>query len=319
MISDSSNPYLEIADQWIPQAFRPATRRQHDYVVRLYVGLAMKLRLRWERPCETLVKSFVVFLAKNYRTNKIVRSMCSTLRACLQRAGIDVEKFQSVKVSLLMRSLDINMRQPTRQRPPIDTDILRRIIQYWETSETVSQVLIAAVLMMFVTGMRQSNLFPTSQRAFHPTRQLVWADLYWRDTYFKLLVKWGKAQQKTATRFQKIPIANDRRMCLYSALRRVYNARPKNPKAPMFAFANGKSMPISFVNKRWKSALQALAIDQYGFTLHSLRRGGARYLQEMGVEVGTIARHVGWRSGAVYDYVNQPSQKPTMRALQKLR
>lgn len=245
--------------------------------------------------------------------------MCSTLRACLERAGIDVSRFQSVRVALLLRSLDINMRRPTRQRPPVDTTILRRLIGYWKVTDSLADCLVAAVLMMFVTAMRQSNLFPTTQRAFDPTRHLIWGDLYWRQGYLKILVKWGKAQQKTVTRFQKVPLAEDGALCLYSALKRLYRSSRKNHKAPMFAFHDGKPIPISFINKKWKSALQALALEQHGFTLHSLRRGGARYLQEMGVEVSAIAGHAGWKSGAIFDYVNQPSQKPTMRALRKLR
>lgn len=208
--------------------------------------------------------------------------MFSTLRACLQRAGIDVSGFQSVRVGLLMRSMDINMRQPTRQRPPIDTVTLRRIIRHLQASGPLGHTLATAVLLMFVTGMRQSNLFPTSQRAFDSTRQLVWGDLLWRNTYVKIMVKWGKAQQKTSTRFQKVPLADVPDMCLYSALRSLCHTTRHTSTSPVFAFPDGKPMPISFVNKKWKSILQTLHMDHIGFTLHSLRRGGARYLQGWG-------------------------------------
>lgn len=251
----------------------------------------MKLGLHFRHPSESLVKSFIVFLARNYKTSKVVRSMFSTLRACLERAGIDVSSFQCVRVNLLMRSLDINMRQPTRQRLPVDTEIMRSLITLWQAT----------------------------QRAFDATRQLVWADLIWRPTYFKILIKWGKAQQKTATRFQKVPKTRDQVLCPYLAMRRLYRASSPSPESPMFAFPDGKPVPISFISKRWNKAMGVLGWKEYGFTLHSLRRGGARYLQDMGVEVASIAGHVGWKSNAVFDYVNQPSQRSTMRALKSLR
>lgn len=176
----------------------------------------------------------------------------------------------------------------------------------------------AAIIMMFVTNLRQSNLFPTSKTAFDPTRQLVWRDVVWRQTYIKVQIKWGKAQQKTSTRFQKIPRARNQVICLARALLAI-RPSPCRMSAPIFAFQDGSPIPISFVAKRWRAALEDLGFQQVGFTLHSLRRGGARYLQDMGVNDASIALHAGWKSKAIYDYIRSPGHHQAFSALKNMR
>lgn len=188
---------------------------------------------------------------------------------------------------------------------------------YWRLQGALGRTLAAAAIMMFVTNLRQSNLFPPTKRAFDSTRQLVWRDVVWRTNYIKIQVKWGKAQQKTSTRFQKIPRAGSTSLCLARALMDI---RPRrcNPNAPIFVFQDASPIPISFVSKAWKAALRSLKLDGEGFTLHSLRRGGARYLQDMVVSDNNIANHAGWKSSAIYDYINAPRQRPAFSALKKL-
>lgn len=317
LLADKSDPYLRAADRWISNAFRPATKKQHSYVIRLYVGFAHKTRYDYLNPSEDLVVSFLVFLTQNYKTQKVVRSMFSTLRACLLRAHFNVTAFDSTRASLFVRSIGINKRTPTRQRPPIDARVLKNIVTYWRGDGIIGHTLAAAAIMMFVTSLRQSNLFPTSKCAFDPTRQLVWSDLVWRPDYVKVKIKWGKAQQKTVSRFQKIPRASDPALCLFSALQGISRPRDRQSQ-PIFSFPDGTPLPISYVSKRWASATTALGLQSVGFTMHSLRRGGARYLQDMGVHHTNIASHGGWRSRAIYDYIREPGHQAAQSALKRL-
>lgn len=130
-------------------------------------------------------------------------------------------------------------------------------------------------------------------------------------------IKWGKAQQKTSTRFQTIPQADDPSVCLVTALSRIRRHRQR-PSDPIFAFPDGSPLPISYVAKRWTEAIAAIGLTKAGFTMHSLRRGGARFLQDMGVQDSNIARHVGWKSSAMYDYIKTPGYDRVFRALKRL-
>lgn len=148
---------------WISQAFRPSTQRQHDYIARLYTGLADHLDMDYRRPSQDLAASFTVFLACNFKTQKSVMSLLSSLISLLDRAGIPTLDFKTQQLRTLNRSISINKRAPTSQRPPVDVVILRRVVQFWRMTESAPLPLIAAVLFMFTTSVRQSNLLPCSQ------------------------------------------------------------------------------------------------------------------------------------------------------------
>lgn len=179
-------------------------------------------------------------------------------------------------------------------------------------------MLAASALLMFTTAVRQSNIFPATIRAFDPTRHLTCEDVIWRPDYIKINIKWGKAQQKMCTKFPKIPRAASAEMCVYTALHHLSRASDFRPKSPLIAFPNGNPVPVTYVTRKWKDALRSLNLEAQGFTLHSLHRGGARYLQDQGVETGNIARHAGWRSNAINDYVNAPGLKQAYRAWHSL-
>lgn len=248
-----------------------------------------------------------------------VKSLLSTLTALLDRTGVSTSEFRSHHASMLVRSISINKRAPTAQRPPIDVPILRRVIDHWQIDQHNNLPLIAAALFMFTTGVRQSNLFPVNQRSFDPTRHLVWADNFWRIDCIKINIKWGKAQQQTTTHLQKIPKASSPDLCLYTALRHLYHRAITSRQSPVIAFRDGKPITNKYMRKRWSEALEALGLRQYAFTLHSLRRGGARFLQDSGVNTGNIASHVGWRSSAMFHYINAPGHTQTINALTNLR
>lgn len=220
---------------------------------------------------------------------------------------------------MLTRSISINKRAPTVQRPPIDVPILRQVVDHWRIVHSANLPLIAAALFMFTTGVRQSNLFPASQRQFDPTRHLIWADIAWRPEYLKISIKWGKAQQQTNSHIQKIPKAVSPDLCLHTTLRQLHDRLRPSSRAPVIAFQDGRPITNKYMCKKWSQALKALGLQDHGFTLHSLRRGGARYLQDSGVETSNIASHVGWRSSAMFHYVDAPGHAQTRHALSCLR
>lgn len=62
----------------------------------------------------------------------------------------------------------------------------------------------------------------------------------------------------------------------------------------------------------------AMGRQAVGFTLHSLRRGGTRYLQDKGATTEQITSHVGWKSTALLDYVRPPRSRSTYAVLKAL-
>lgn len=78
-------------------------------------------------------------------------------------------------------------------------------------------------------------------------------------------------------------------------------------------------MPLTYITRSFKLALLRAGLANTGLTLHSLRRGGARFLQSAGVGTGDIASHAGWRSAAMFRYIDNPTKPAAFRALQALK
>lgn len=126
----------------------------------------------------------------------------------------------------------------------------------------------------------------------------------------------GKGAIKDMLPVAKIPKAITADLCVYRALSALYRWGNHSPRAPVIAFRDGKPITIKHMRSKWTAALNAIGLQDKGFTLHSLRRGGARFLQDNGVEESTIASHVGWRSAAMFDYVDAPViSRPLMHLL----
>lgn len=119
MIPDSRlDTYLRAARRRAGSAFRPATQKNHRYILKLFVGFSLALRQDFYHPSVGLITAFIEHLASTQRTAAAVLSSVSTLRAVLQRHEISTKGFAANSVSLLLRSIKVNKRTPAIQRPP---------------------------------------------------------------------------------------------------------------------------------------------------------------------------------------------------------
>lgn len=301
-------------------AYRPSTQRNHRYILRLFVGFAIKTHQDHSHPSVALITAFIEYLARNQRTAAAVVSTISTLKALLSRYYISVINFDTAPVRLMIRAIRVNKRTPALQRPPIDPDHLRRIVSSLTTMDYANH-LIVAVLLLFMTNFRQSNLAPRVVKDFDYTRHLTRADIRLRTRSLEVYQKWSKTQQQvTFGRWLPIPRLEASSICLYAAIRRLLiSSRTRHQHQPLLAFDDGKPMTVTYITRSFKLALKQAGLSHFNFTLHSLRRGGACFLQKRGVQPAAIATHGGWRSNAVYRYIDNPLKSAAFKALQSLK
>lgn len=172
---------------------------------------------------------------------------------------------------------------------------------------------------MFTTNMRQSNIFPPSQSLFDPNRMLLRKDVLLNSSTITITNKWSKSsQQVSSLRYQTIPRATYPQLCTWRAARAYFANFPhRRLNQPLIHFDDLSPIPIYYIVKRWKQALGAARLDP-SLTLHSLRRGGATYLQDAGVPMPDVAKHSSWRSAAILRYTRNPSDCATIKALRDL-
>lgn len=288
--------------------------------MKLFVGFALALRLDFYRPSVGLITAFIEHLASTQRTAASVLSSISTLRAVLQRHGNPTNNFAATSISLLLKSVKVNKRTPAVQRPPVHLSELRAIVCQLQHMD-YSYHLRVAVLLLFTTSFRQSNLASSTVRGFDATRHLTRMDVRLASSYVQIQEKWSKTRQQISRdRWLAVPRVLGSSLCLHAAITALLRISPTTrPSQPLLVFEDGAPMPLSYITRAFKLALARAGLSQRGLTLHSLRRGGARYLQRSGVNTADIASHGGWRSAAMYRYINHPTKPAAFRALQALK
>lgn len=258
-------------------------------------------------------------MAQQLKTSTSVFSTVASLKALLQRLNIDTDPFNHQQVAALLCSISQTKRTETFQRPPASIDIVKNILRYIAPLTHGIQIY-TAILLMFTTNMRQSNLFPYVKKEFDPDRMLIRADIQLTNDSVIIKNKWSKSsQQVSSLRYQHIPKASDPIVCLWTAMSALFRQFPHvSHNQPLFHFHDLAPITSQYVNRIWKEALEQTGIDPT-ITLHSLRRGGALYLQQCGVPLPDVGTHGGWRSNAVLRYTNHPSSTLAFTALQALK
>lgn len=306
--------YLQAANQRAANAFRPATQKNHKYVMKLFIGFALALHRDYKHPSVRLVLAFVEHTAAS------VLSTVSTLRAILNRSGISTHSFLDNQVAMLLRAIKINKRTPAVQRSPVRVHDLRLIISQLQDLEYATHLQVA-VLLLFTTSFRQSNLAPSTIRAFDPTCHLTCSDVRLSSSCVYVFEKWSKTRQQIVRdRWLTIPRVLGSALCLHAALTSLYREVPTTRRhQPLLTFDDSHPMPLSFITKSFKKATARAGLASCALTLHSLRRGGARFMQMAGVSSEDIASHAGWRSQAMFRYINNPTKPAAFKALKALK
>lgn len=280
--------------------------------------MALRFNLSYRTPSVLLWVLYIEHLARTQKTAAAVASTISSLRALLVRLSIPITEVNNYFVQALQRSISINKRTVTFQRPPISPDHIKRIFAAIGNLKYANHFR-SAVLLMFVTAMRQSNLFPRTQRAFDKARMLTRNDVNITSTAVVIRNKWSKSQQTAASlRYQSIPSAKNPHLCLRrSLLTQLAACKHKSSNTPLFHFADGSPITLQYMLKLWTYALRRAGLSSL-YTLHSLRRGGATFLQDSGVPMPELASHGGWKSAAILRYTRDPRANSTAQALSQL-
>lgn len=288
--------------------------------MKLFIGFALALRQDYARPSVSLVLAFIEHLAATQRTAASVLSTVSTLRSLLPRHNISARSFSHSSVALHLRSIKINKRTPAVQRPPMRIPELRLVTRQLMQMDHAPQ-LVVAVLLLFTTAFRQSNLAPASVRGFDASRHLTRRDVKVAVTYVQVLEKWSKTRQQIVRdRWISVPRVTGSSLCLHAAMSAMLAVSPTTkPQQPLLVFGDRRPMPLSYITKAFKLALRRAGLAHRSYTLHSLRRGGAKFMQKAGVSTADIASHGGWKSAAIYRYIDNPTKPAAFRALQALK
>lgn len=305
MITDPIlDQHLRSAEAHMRGAIRPGTRANHMAALRTFIGFSAYHDLQYTRPDVAHVCAFIDYLIAHYSNPGTLANYVSSLISVLRRLHVDVSAFASIEVSDMMSSIKNNIRHVPLKRNPVSIDMLP-VIVYNVMADPHGPTVAFAIIIMFLTFLRQSNLAPRNKSKYDSTRHLARRDVHVTEDGLLFNIKWSKTQQAVATTSVAAPAMPGRVICPLAAYHRmIAHAPTQSPHQPLLSFIDGSPLPVSYIDRVWDTALQGMGIPPRVYTLHSLRRGGATEVYAAGVaSIAEIQQHGNWQSSAVYQYL----------------
>lgn len=239
-----------------------------------------------------------------------MKNYAAGLITSYHQMGLDTSPFEAYKVRLALKSIDKNVRHVPTPAPPVTPNLLKKVVRI-AARLPEGETVVAALVVMYHTFFRQSNLAAQSSTEFDHSRQLVREDVVVRRDGLIVSHKWSKSHQAAGRRASvSVPAIPNSPLCPKSAVMAMIRKIPtRHPKQPFLTFMDGNHMPIPYLRRIWSLVLRALAVPNWeSYTLHGLRRGAASHVLSADPTAReAIKEHGMWRSDAVDRYL--PSVK----------
>ena len=165
----------------------------------------------------------------------------------------------------------------------------------------------SALLVQFFSCIRKSNLLPVSTRDLKSNKHLKRGDIVFTADSMILVLPWTKTLQNKDNLFT-IPIARAPPGAInpVETYHQFVLTNPVPSSYPAFAYRDAGVIHILTQSQYidiLKSALEKLNIPSKSFSSHSIRRGGASLLFQMGLSPNLIKHHGTWRSNCYTRYI----------------
>ena len=298
--------------------FRPNTQRNYDSMFSLFVGFCVFLNIALQQVTSEVLMAFMEFLIGNGASYSSVVNHMSAIKAILGLHGLPIHMFDSPKIKLFIKSVQMNRPISVSFPSIIDIPLLHKIIEVCDTMY-MGQVFKALYLLAFYSFLHLSNLVPHASHQFDPSRHLARGDIILGKSSGKLLIKWSKTiQSRDRVKIIDLPFLSMSPLCPILALKVLLSLVPLGNNSPLFQIKkHGKWFPLtdSKVRYHFKLVLKKLGLDHGSLSFHSFRRSGASYVFNKHVRLQDIKAHGTWTSDSVWRYLVQDPSSTSSVAL----
>lgn len=234
--------------------FRPGTRSNHHSVLAKFVRFCARFDIEFSAPSDETICMFFEHCLENVKSPATARNYSSALASCYNQMGLDSSPFQAYRVKLALSSVDKNVRHIPEPSLPVSPAILKKVIRVVSKLRDGPTVT-CALIVMFHTFFRQSNLAAPTSMEFDATRQLFRRDVVVRDSLLEFSHKWSKSHQAAKHHRQVvIPAVPGSVLCPKQAVSRMLAAVPtRHPCQPFLSFRDGTHLPISYLCRVWNT------------------------------------------------------------------
>ena len=297
----------------IHQAYRPSTLAAHDLHFRTYLAYLTFMDLHIECSVHNIL-TFLEYLYNNGISPKVISTYLSSIHSKAKLYGWDVSSIGHPAVQRYICSISINSTFSPTPRGIFDVHTLYNISLSCDI--LTDPILFRAIFLTAFYGfLRMSNIAPHSASKFSPDHHFLRQDLIFACPGTHLLIKWTKTlQHHKAHHWIQLPSIHNHFLCPVRALRVLIAARPLPPSAPLFTnnFHPYAQVIDTHIRDALRKVLAHRNMTSRGHGFHAFRRSGATLAFDNNVQIQNIMAHGLWRSSAIWTYLENASQAPSI-------
>ena len=255
---------------------------------------------------------YAIFLSYFLECQETVVSYVAIVRRLHEMAGFECPGAHEVVFHMVQSGLKRKLAKATKQAKPLTPELLKVIHQQVNFDEPLETVAYVALLVGFYLFLRKSNMVPeamTGKNGFNGDHQFRRSDIRLSDKAVLMDIRWSKTLQYKQ-KVLKVPLlpADNQNICPVYWMNRMVEWIHASSESSTFSVPTKNGLrPLSApqLNKCMKKWLKAGGEDPEGYSLHSLRRGGATWAAECNIEERALKLLGNWASEAYKRYIDE--------------
>ena len=310
------------------EAHRPGTRRNMISCQRLYLQFCLVMDIPLETPGVDDLGAFAEWLIRAGMAPSTIANYLSAVKTLnlMWDLSEPIEVFNSYAWSLTMKAVKHAVRPVLNNRAAVTFDHLKLLVRACNREAALGSLKIALVFG-YLGFLRVSNLAPYTCSEFDPTRHTTWEDIHPSRDGVLICLKWTKTRQ-AAPYTAPVPLSTlgSSELCPLTLWQDYVDRLSHIEISPQMPFLlttgspTGKWVTVPMLRIMMRRAAHLAGLSEFGYTPHSLRRGGASFSYLAGVPLDHIKFHGTWTSNAVEGYlISQPRfNTPVAQAFKSL-
>lgn len=257
--------------------------------------------------------SFIMFLSDNLKSPGAVLNYFSSVKIWVSGSPGLHPEFDSHEIVIIKRAIIKNSDHVVSRAPPITPGELRSIIYFLSSLVPVPYVVIVALLLGFLTLMRQSNLVASTFDKIGP-HVIKFSDVQLFTQKLEVTLRSSKTRSKSSPPLVfTLPAIPNSLCCPVNAWKRYVRSIVIPPAGPALLRPTGVPLTSSHLLQVLRTASLTVFGSEKGFTLHSLRRGATQACDNAGLPLPGIMQAGTWKSNAIIAYLGRTvvSDAPT--------
>ena len=303
------------AEERQTQARAPGTWANYRAAVNTYAQHCDRFGVTQMAPTPLQIRCWIEEIADRQCPSSVANNL-SHIKMHFRLNNAPLDPLEDIRVKLAMDALKRSKIHKPRPTPHVPLTTIKAVLIELQGSPNHRMVAFA-ILIMYYTGARQSEVAPKTGNAFDKTRHTTREDVSIMDGNLRIHKKWAKNMQGNAqSRTLTLAPATNPILCPVTAYGEMIREAPtRNPLQPLLVYPkDGHTVTIPYIARTWKNAQVAVGTTT-PYTLHAIRRTAATVAFASGSSELEVQRFGGWASQAHRTYINTDDSNKVNRTL----